>query len=42
MAVKLSERHGGKVLEVCVSGKLSHDDYQHFVPAFLPCELLNS
>jgi hypothetical protein len=34
MAVKLSEGNGGKVLEVCVSGKLTHDDYHQLVPAF--------
>lgn len=34
MAIKLSEKNGGKVLEVEISGKLTHDDYQHFVPKF--------
>jgi hypothetical protein len=34
MATHLSEENGGKILEVRVSGKLSHDDYQHFVPEF--------
>ena len=34
MAIKLNEKNGGKVLEVQVSGKLTHDDYQHFVPKF--------
>jgi hypothetical protein len=34
MATHLSEENGGKLLEVRVSGKLSHDDYQHFVPEF--------
>ena len=34
MAVTLNERNGGKMLEVQVSEKLTHDDYQHFVPAF--------
>jgi hypothetical protein len=34
MAVKLDEKDDGKVLEVRVSGKLTHDDYQHFVPEF--------
>jgi len=34
MATHLSEENGGKLLEVRVSGKLTHDDYQHFVPAF--------
>lgn len=34
MAIKLSEKNGGKVLEVQVSGKLAHEDYQHFVPKF--------
>jgi len=34
MATHLSEENGGRLLEVRVSGKLTHDDYQHFVPAF--------
>lgn len=34
MATQLAEKNGGKVLEVRVSGKLTHEDYQHFVPAF--------
>jgi hypothetical protein len=34
MATQLVEKNGGRVLEVAVSGKLTHDDYQHFVPAF--------
>jgi hypothetical protein len=34
MAIKLVETNGGKVLEVHVSGKLVHEDYQHFVPEF--------
>jgi hypothetical protein len=34
MATHLKEENGGKLLEVRVSGKLSHDDYQHFVPEF--------
>ncbi len=34
MATKLNETAGGKVLEVQVSGKLTHDDYAHFVPEF--------
>ena len=34
MAVTLNEKNGGKVLEVQVSGKLTHDDYNRFVPAF--------
>jgi len=34
MATHLNEENGGKLLEVRVSGKLSHDDYQHFVPEF--------
>jgi hypothetical protein len=34
MAIKLNEKNGGKVLEVQVNGKLTHDDYQHFVPKF--------
>ena len=34
MAIKLVEKQDGKVLEVEVSGKLVHDDYQRFVPEF--------
>lgn len=34
MATQLAEKNGGRVLEVAVSGKLTHDDYQHFIPAF--------
>lgn len=34
MAITLNEKNGGKVLEVQVSGKLTHDDYQHFGPRF--------
>jgi hypothetical protein len=34
MAIQLTEKNGGKVLEVHVSGKLAHEDYQHFVPEF--------
>lgn len=34
MPTRLTERDGGKVLEVGVSGKLTHGDYEHFVPAF--------
>ena len=34
MAVQLTEKNGGKVLEVAVSDKLTHNDYEHFVPAF--------
>jgi len=34
MATQLTERNGGKVLEVAVSGTLTHGDYEHFVPAF--------
>lgn len=34
MAIKLNETVGGKVLEVKVSGKLVHADYEHFVPEF--------
>ena len=34
MAIKLIEKNGGKVLEVEVSGKLVHEDYQYFVPRF--------
>jgi hypothetical protein len=34
MAIKLNETDGGKVLEVQVTGKLAHEDYQHLVPEF--------
>jgi hypothetical protein len=32
MAVKMVEKHEGKVLELQASGKLTHEDYQQFVP----------
>lgn len=34
MAIKLTEKNEGKILEVQVSGKLVHEDYQHLVPEF--------
>ena len=34
MAVKLNETDGGRVEEIHVSGKLTHEDYQKFVPEF--------
>ena len=34
MAIQLTEKNGGKILEVRVSGQLAHEDYQHFVPEF--------
>jgi hypothetical protein len=34
MATRLTEKNGGKVLEVVVSGKLTHSDYERFGPAF--------
>jgi hypothetical protein len=34
MPIQLTELNEGKVLEVYVSGKLAHEDYQHFVPEF--------
>jgi hypothetical protein len=34
MAIQLTEKNGGKVLEVQVSGKLVHEDYKQFVPEF--------
>ncbi len=34
MAIQLTEKSQGKVLEVKVSGKLEHEDYRHFVPEF--------
>jgi hypothetical protein len=34
MAIQLTEKNGGKTLEVRVSGKLMHEDYQHLLPEF--------
>ena len=34
MAVQVSERNGGKVLDITVSGKLTDEDYRRFVPEF--------
>jgi len=34
MAIVLTETQGGRTLEVRVSGKLAHEDYQIFVPEF--------
>jgi hypothetical protein len=34
MAIQLTEANGGKLLEVHVSGKLTHDDYKRLVPTF--------
>jgi hypothetical protein len=34
MVVKLGEVEGGNVLEIQVSGKLTHEDYEQFVPEF--------
>lgn len=34
MAIILTERNGGKLLEVEVTGKLAHEDYKVFVPEF--------
>jgi len=34
MAIQLTEKNDGKTLEVRISGKLAHKDYQHFVPEF--------
>jgi ubiquinone/menaquinone biosynthesis C-methylase UbiE len=34
MAILLTEKNGGKILEARVSGKLTHGDYQRFVPEF--------
>lgn len=34
MAIKVEEKDGGKVLEVRVTGKLVHEDYEQFVPEF--------
>ncbi len=34
MPIQLNEEDGGKVLVVQVSGKLTKEDYEHFVPEF--------
>jgi hypothetical protein len=34
MPTQLQERNTGKILEVRVSGKLTHNDYKSLVPAF--------
>jgi hypothetical protein len=34
MAIHIVEKNAGKVLVVEVSGKLTHADYEHFVPEF--------
>lgn len=34
MPVELIEKNGGKVMEVQVSGKLLHKDYEQFTPEF--------
>ena len=34
MPVTLEEKEEGKILEVRVTGKLVHQDYEHFVPEF--------
>ncbi len=34
MAIELNETNDGKVLEVRVTGKLVHEDYENFVPHF--------
>jgi len=34
MAIRLIEKKGGKILEARVSGKLTHGDYQRFMPEF--------
>lgn len=33
MAIELNEKRGGKLLEVRVSGHLSTEDYERFIPA---------
>jgi ubiquinone/menaquinone biosynthesis C-methylase UbiE len=35
MAIRLTEKNGGKILEARVSGKLTHGDYQRFGPEFV-------
>ena len=34
MPIQLTEKNGGKTVEVLLSGKLAHEDYQNFVPEF--------
>lgn len=34
MPIQLTEENGGKLLSVHVSGKLTKEDYAHFVPEF--------
>src|SRR5664280_1818283 len=34
MAIALTEKKGGRILEVAVSGKLTDADYERFVPEF--------
>lgn len=34
MAVTASETNDGKVLEIKASGKLTREDYEHFIPKF--------
>jgi len=34
MATRLTETNGGRVVEVAVSGKLTHGNYERFTPAF--------
>ena len=35
MSIRLIEKNGGKILEACVSGKLTHGDYQRLGPEFV-------
>jgi hypothetical protein len=34
MAIQLTEKNDGRLLEIQVDGKLAHEDYAHFVPEF--------
>jgi len=34
MPIQLTEKNGGKILELRVTGKLRHEDYQRFIPEF--------
>ncbi|WP_395742087.1 STAS/SEC14 domain-containing protein [Prosthecobacter sp.] len=34
MAIHVTENDGGKEMEVRITGKLEHADYEHFVPEF--------
>lgn len=41
MTIQLNEEDGGKRLSICISGKLSAEDYEKFVPVFERLGLLH-